>query len=73
MKVQTIILYVLLFITYNLQAVTVSNDTTICEGDTITIYATGGVTYQWDNGLGTGASHNISPITNTSYSVTVTY
>jgi len=73
MKIQSIlILYVLLFITCNLQAVTISNDTTICEGDTITIYATGGVAYQWDNGLGSGASHNISPIVNTSYSVTIT-
>ena len=49
----------------------------ICIGDfsTISASATGGsapYTYSWDNGLGNGASHVVSPTSTTTYSVTVT-
>ncbi|GAA0874644.1 hypothetical protein GCM10009118_10520 [Wandonia haliotis] len=44
-------------------------DQVICEGESTTITATGGVTYTWDNGLGVGASHTISPATTTTYTV----
>lgn len=52
-------------------------DTTICEGETITLVATAGggsdgYTFSWDNGLGNGPSHDVSPDTTTTYSVTVT-
>src|SRR5690606_25834687 len=32
----------------------------------------GGVTYNWDNSLGAGNSHTVSPTSTTTYSVTVT-
>jgi gliding motility-associated-like protein len=44
-------------------------DQTICAGSSTTITATGGVTYTWDNGLGAGASHTVSPATTTTYTV----
>lgn len=52
-------------------------DTTICEGETITLVATAGggadgYTYTWDNGLGNGQTHDVTPDTSTIYSVTVT-
>gem|GEM_PF-6602586 len=46
-----------------------SQDVTICTDDTITISASGGVTYVWDNGLGIGQSVNVSPSVNTIYNV----
>ncbi len=48
---------------------------TICSGDTVTIQAEGaGGTYSyfWDQGLGNGPLHLVSPIINTVYTVTVT-
>ncbi|MEO1258230.1 MAG: hypothetical protein AAFZ15_05515 [Bacteroidota bacterium] len=52
-------------------------DFTICDQETriIGVNATGGTapyTIIWDNGLGNGASHTISPTTSTTYNVTVT-
>jgi|GEM_PF-5587030 len=52
-------------------------DTAICQGESVTISATasggaGGYTFSWDNGLGTGPTHVVSPDTTTTYSVTVT-
>jgi len=47
-------------------------DTAICLGDTITLTATGGVQYQWNNGLGNTAQVSVHPISNTNYVVTVT-
>ncbi|MEA3449219.1 MAG: gliding motility-associated C-terminal domain-containing protein [Bacteroidota bacterium] len=49
----------------------------ICEGDDATLIASGsgGVapySYEWDNGLGVGPSHTVSPTTTTTYCVTVT-
>lgn len=46
-------------------------DGDICEGDTETLTATGGVSYEWSNGE-TTASINVTPSVTTTYSVTVT-
>ncbi|CAN0023153.1 unnamed protein product, partial [Chrysoparadoxa australica] len=46
-----------------------SNDTTICAENTLTISASGANTFTWDNGLGAGASHTITPNTTTNYHV----
>lgn len=45
------------------------SDTTICEGQSMVINATGAVSYSWDQGLGSGGSHTIAPITTTTYTV----
>ncbi len=52
-------------------------DLTICPGGTafMSVGVTGGsspYTYAWSNGLGSGASKNVSPAATTTYSVTVT-
>jgi trimeric autotransporter adhesin len=49
--------------------VTTSGDVSICIGDNTTISAGGVSTYNWDNNLGAGASHTVSPLTTTTYSV----
>ena len=54
-----------------------ANPQTICEGDTSTISAVGSdgtppYMYEWDQGLGVGASHDVTPETTTIYSVTIT-
>ena len=47
-------------------------DVAICAGDSTTLMASGGSTYQWDSNLGSSASITVSPTTNTNYGVTVT-
>lgn len=47
-------------------------DVTICAGASTVLTASGGVTYTWDNGLGTGNNFSISPSTSTTYTVTGT-
>ncbi|MCB0707037.1 MAG: hypothetical protein KDC34_17095, partial [Saprospiraceae bacterium] len=52
-------------------------DVTVCIGDEVTLTAVhaggnGNVTYQWDNGLGSGASHTFTPNATITYTVTVT-
>lgn len=47
-----------------------SNDVDICIGDQVTVTATGGLSYTWDNGLGAGASQTVSPSNTTTYTVT---
>tara|TARA_B100000508_G_scaffold55003_3_gene42668 strand:- start:33337 stop:37557 length:4221 start_codon:yes stop_codon:yes gene_type:complete len=42
----------------------------ICAGQSVMISATGADTYDWDNGLGAGASHTVSPSASTVYTVT---
>lgn len=44
----------------------------ICPGESITLTATGGVTYTWANLTGTGNTQVVSPATTTVYSVTAT-
>ena len=46
-------------------------DTTICLGESITLNASGGITYTWNTG-GTGAAPTFTPIETTTYSVIVT-
>ena len=50
-------------------AIVASTDVSICPGTTTTISATGGVLYNWDNGLGTGNNHTVSPAATTTYTV----
>jgi len=59
------------YITVNaLPAITASNDTIICIGDTANLSATGGLLYSWDNGLGNGQTQNATPTLPTTYTVT---
>ncbi|WP_111682641.1 Ig-like domain-containing protein [Winogradskyella tangerina] len=46
------------------------NDVTICAGENVTLIATGGNTYSWDNGE-TTAEIIVSPTVTTTYTVTV--
>ncbi|MEX1190712.1 MAG: T9SS type A sorting domain-containing protein, partial [Brumimicrobium sp.] len=56
----------------SLPTVVASSDETICDGDNVTISANGANSYSWDNSLGTGSSHSVSPNTTTTYTVTGT-
>ncbi len=47
-----------------------TNDTTICDGGTATITATGADTYIWQPGNLSGATQQVSPTTTTTYTVT---
>ncbi|NQX97953.1 MAG: gliding motility-associated C-terminal domain-containing protein, partial [Flavobacteriales bacterium] len=59
-------------IIFSLPIVTASIDTTICEGDTVTISATSTeIVFNWDNGLGLGQSQQVFPLALTSYIVSV--
>lgn len=49
-----------------------STSTLICPGDNITITASGATTYSWNPGGQSSASINVSPTTNTTYTVTGT-
>lgn len=55
-----------------LPTILASNDVTICIGESTMISVSGGSTYSWDNGLGAGASHTVSPSSTTTYTVTGT-
>jgi len=48
-----------------------SMDATICDGESVLLNATGGATYAWNNGLGNGQSHTVSPSITTIYQVIV--
>ena len=50
----------------------ITGTTAICTGASTTLTASGGTGYTWDNGLGAGASHTVSPASTTTYNVTVT-
>jgi len=54
-----------------LPVITVSGTKTICAGQSTTLTATGGTSYQWSNGA-TGNSITVSPAISQSYVVTVT-
>ena len=49
-----------------------AQDVSVCIGGTATITATGAATYTWNNGLGAGQSHNVTPTATTNYTVTGT-
>jgi gliding motility-associated-like protein len=50
-----------------------SNDTVICPGGSVNLSAIGGAaSYSWDNGLGAGSTHTVTPATSTLYTVTGT-
>ena len=53
----------------SLPTITAFSDTTICEGQSLTIFATGAATYDWSQGLGIGSSHSIAPTSLTTYDV----
>lgn len=55
-----------------LSNVITSGTTTICEGDSTTISASGASTYSWDNGAGTNATAIVSPTSTITYTVTGT-
>jgi PKD repeat protein len=62
--------------TYDLN-LTLTNDTTICEGSSVELKATasggdGNYTFTWNNGLGTGDTKNVSPNETTDYEVVLT-
>jgi hypothetical protein len=44
----------------------------ICIGQSVDLSASGATTYNWNNGLGAGASHTVAPTTTTIYTVTGT-
>ncbi len=46
------------------------DQSSICAGQSATISASGADSYTWDNGLGAGASHTVSPTVSTVYIVT---
>jgi gliding motility-associated-like protein len=54
----------------NLPSVNAGNDVNICIGAIATISATGAFSYTWDNGIGNGTSHEVSPLNSTTYTVT---
>jgi PKD repeat protein len=53
---------------------TITSNQSICSGNSVSITAGGagaGGSYMWDNGLGSGSSHVISPASTTTYTVTI--
>lgn len=51
-------------------AVNAGNDVEICLGESTTLMGSGADTYNWDNGLGNGSSHEVSPSETTTYTLT---
>lgn len=47
----------------------IGNNTEICLGESSTISVSSSGTYNWSNGLGTGATKTVSPTTNTTYQI----
>lgn len=61
----------LLVTVFDLPLALAGPDTSICPGETVLITASGGNTYDWDNGAST-SSISVSPSASSLYSVTVT-
>ncbi len=55
-----------------LPIVTISGNTTVCNGTPTTLTASGAQSYEWGAGLSSSASINVSPNSNTVYTVTGT-
>ncbi|MEZ4959932.1 MAG: DNRLRE domain-containing protein, partial [Saprospiraceae bacterium] len=55
-----------------LPAANAGADVSICTNASTTLFASGGTSYTWDNGLGAGASKSVTPANTTTYTVTVT-
>jgi hypothetical protein len=55
-----------------LPAINAGADDAVCIGNAYTLTATGGTSYTWNNSLGAGASHSVSPTATTTYEVTGT-
>jgi PKD repeat protein len=55
-----------------LPTVSAAGVATICDGDNTSISGSGASTYSWDNGVGAGSSHSVSPSASTTYVVTGT-
>lgn len=45
-------------------------DTAICIGESLTVSVSGATAFMWNNGLGAGATHTVTPTVNTTYIVT---
>lgn len=56
----------------NLNVTATASPATICAGQTTVLTASGATTYAWSNGLGNGATQNVSPQSTTTYTVTAT-
>jgi len=56
----------------SIPTIVVTGDTTICNGDSITLTASGASTFSWGSGLGTGDTKSVSPSTTTTYEVSGT-
>ena len=54
----------------NLPNIITSNDTVVCDGTSAYLRASGGINYEWSNGVNT-ANQYVIPLTNTTYTVTV--
>jgi len=57
---------------YPTPAINAGPDVAICSGNSATLNASGGQTYSWDNGLGSGNGFSVSPALTTNYTVTGT-
>jgi len=55
----------------NLSATATASPNALCAGESATLFATGGGTYQWSSGQ-SGASVSVTPAVTTTYTVTVT-
>lgn len=54
----------------SLPSLIISANTEICSGESTQLMASGAASYNWDQGLGSGTTHNVSPLTTTPYTVT---
>ncbi len=59
-------------VTVNTVTAAINGATTICSGLSATLTASGGTAYTWSNGLGSNAQITVSPVSPTTYTVTVT-